>query len=345
MPLKVVKRKSTGAWTISGTVAGQRVQLRASSNNRRLAEEEAAALEAELLRAQFHGPRHGTKSFGEAALSYAKAVPRPRDTLLRLARLVDAIGESTPLNAIDQDAVARTREKLLKPGTSAATYIRGIITPLRAVLNYAVKQDWLERVPHFTIPKQPQGRTLFLLPTEAKALIAAAVQHIRPLLLFLIGTGARMSEALKLEWRDVDLVGRRAIFWQTKSGKRRVASLPPRVVAALSELPRREGRVFLSRSGKPYWTSARNGGGQIKQAWRTAIRRAGLDPELTPHDLRHTWATWHYGLNRDLLQLKQDGGWSSVVLVERYAHLLPAGHEDEIRRFLDDRDQSVTAAA
>jgi integrase len=31
-------------------------------------------------------------------------------------------------------------------------------------------------------------------------------------------------------------------------------------------------------------------------------------PELTPHDLRHTWASWHYALNRDLLLLKVEGG-------------------------------------
>ena len=58
-----------------------------------------------------------------------------------------------------------------------------------------------------------------------------------------------------------------------------------------------------------------------------------LDPQLTPHDLRHTWASWHYAVYRDLLKLNVDGGWSSVLLVERYAHLLPAGQEAAIPRF------------
>ena len=39
-------------------------------------------------------------------------------------------------------------------------------------------------------------------------------------------------------------------------------------------------------------------------------------------------------MHRDLLALKVEGGWSSVTLVEGYAHLIPVGHEDEIRRFL-----------
>jgi len=77
----------------------------------------------------------------------------------------------------------------------------------------------------------------------------------------------------------------------------------------------------------------RREGGHIKRAWQGAIRRVELDPELTPHDLRHSWASWHYALHRDLVLLKVDGEWSSVTLVERYAHLMPAGQETAIRAF------------
>jgi integrase len=74
--------------------------------------------------------------------------------------------------------------------------------------------------------------------------------------------------------------------------------------------------------------------GRSKPAWKGAIRRAGLDPDLTPHDCRHTRASWHNAINRDLISLKVEGGWSSVILIKRYAHLLPAGHEEAIRQFL-----------
>ena len=324
MALKVVRRKSTGAYTISGTVLGRRIQRRAQSNQRRLAGAEAAALETQILQTQWFGAKPASKTLGEAMLSYADAAPRSRRTLQHLIRLIEALGENTPLNTIDQAAVTKARDKLLKPDTSPATYIRAVIAPLRAVLVYAAKQDWLDRVPYFTIPKQPRGRTRFLLPAQAEALIEAAAPHLRPLLVFLIGTGARMSEALELEWRDVDLAGRRVIFWVTKSGKRRVASLPPRVVIVLAELPDREGHVFLSHRGQPYWSSDRNAGGQIKVGWKGALRRAGLDPELSPHDLRHTWATWRLATDTQpnaLMRLRDEGGWSSVTLVERYGTL------------------------
>jgi hypothetical protein len=66
MTLKVVRRKSTGALTISGTVAGQRIQQRAASNRLALAEEEAAALEADILRTNWHGERRGSRTLTPA---------------------------------------------------------------------------------------------------------------------------------------------------------------------------------------------------------------------------------------------------------------------------------------
>jgi integrase len=333
MPLKVVRRKSTGAFATSGTVAGQRVRRRAQSDTLTLAREEAATLEAEMLRTEWHGPKPGAHSLAAAMRSYLEAVPRGAATRARLARIRNALREDVPLAAIDQDTVARLRTAMLRPGASPATYAREIIVPLRAVILYAHKRGWCD-APRFELPRQSQGRTRFLLPDEAEQLIAAAGAHIRPLLLFLICTGARMSEALYLEWRDVDLAGGRAIFWQTKSGKRRNTDLPPRIVAALSARRRLAPAVFTTHLGRPYKDRGRVGGGQIKRAWARALSRSGLDPELTPHDLRHTWATWHYALDKDLLSLKEAGGWSTVTLVERYAHLAPAGHEKAIRRFL-----------
>jgi integrase len=95
--------------------------------------------------------------------------------------------------------------------------------------------------------------------------------------------------------------------------------------------------VFLTpkrSGGQPYADRQRRTGGQIKTAWKGAIARAGLDPEFTPHELRHTWASWHYALHKDLIRLQLDGGWSGVLLVTCYAHLMPQGLEDAIRRFL-----------
>jgi integrase len=83
--------------------------------------------------------------------------------------------------------------------------------------------------------------------------------------------------------------------------------------------------VFRRPDGKPYErlrddaddTSA---GNRIRKAFAAACRRAGIK-DFTPHCCRHTWATWHYASNRDLLALQRLGGWKSLAMVSRYAHV------------------------
>jgi len=250
MPLKVTRRASTGALTISGTVAGTRVRRRAQSDDPKLAAEEAAALETELLRTAWPGERRGSRTFAEAVTSYLEATPRTESTKARVRRLLLALGTVT-LGEIDQGTVGRLKKTVLRRGASPATVSRGIIVPLRAILRHAHRRGWCDP-PAFETPRRPEGRTRYLLPAEADRLISAAAPHVRPLLLLLLSTGARMSEAIELDWRDIDLQGNRAIFWRTKTGKRRVAQLPLRVVATLAALPHQEGPVFRWGTGRSY---------------------------------------------------------------------------------------------
>jgi len=48
-----------------------------------------------------------------------------------------------------------------------------------------------------------------------------------------------------------------------------------------------------------------------------------IDPGLTFHDLRHTWASWHVMGGTPLDVLRQLGGWADMTMVLRYAHLAP----------------------
>ena len=103
----------------------------------------------------------------------------------------------------------------------------------------------------------------------------------------------------------------------------------PAAVDALGAVGHRTGRVFLTARKQPY-RSSEEYGGQIKTGLRRACRVASI-PLQGAHAFRRTWATWQYAINPDPLRLMRDGGWSSLALVERYAALMPAGFEDEIR--------------
>jgi integrase len=213
--------------------------------------------------------------------------------------------------------------KAVYPAASPATRNRQFFTPAVAVLRHAAQRG-LCPMPIVARPSQVQAVPRWLTPEEAERLIASAADHLRPLVLFLLYSGARAGEALWVDWRDVDLARAHVTFPKTKNGEARGVPLHPRVVAALGNLPHREGEVFRKPDGGPYErprspddTSA---GARIRTAFSGAVRRAGLE-DFTPHDCRHTWATWHYAVNRDLGALQRLGGWKSVAMVMRYTHV------------------------
>jgi integrase len=343
--LYVTIRPDTGALQITGYIKGYgRVRQNASTADPRLADEEAKALQLQLLRGQWHGERRGVRPLSDAVTSYLKADERNERTKSFLMRIARALGDP-PLASINQQTINQLRDTVMRPGVKGSSVSRTLIAPLRAVLIHANAQGWCD-VPKFVMPRQTQGRTKFVRPDQMELLIAAAARHLQPLLSFLVTTGARMSEAIELDWDDLDLQAKRVNFWKTKSNKPRLdLELPMRAVLALAALPHRQGAVFLTDRDLPYADKGRNGGGQIKGGFQGALDRAnqngaGIDPDLTPHDLRHTWASWHYAVHKDLLLLKRDGGWSSVLLVERYAHLMKTGQQAAIEAFRNGLDTS-----
>ena len=56
------------------------------------------------------------------------------------------------------------------------------------------------------------------------------------------------------------------------------------------------------------------------RAWHNALKRAGIE-NFRWHDLRHTWASWHVMSGTPMEVLMKLGGWKSLDMVMRYAHL------------------------
>lgn len=65
-------------------------------------------------------------------------------------------------------------------------------------------------------------------------------------------------------------------------------------------------------------------GKRVKQtstkAWYRGLEDSGIK-DFRWHDLRHTWASWHVQRGTPLHVLKELGGWGSMEMVLRYAHL------------------------
>jgi integrase len=311
MPLKLVRRPSRPHWYMHGTVRGISIRESTGVIDAKAAEAIRARREWEIIQRSVFGAE-ATATFVGAAVSYLEA----GGETLYLKPIIAKIG-SVPLGKVDQTLIEATARELY-PGGSPSTRNRQVYTPISAVLHHAAKRDMcaariIER------PTQPIGRIRWITFEEAERLIASCSRHLRPLVMFLLGTGARMSEALYLEWREVDLAAGHVNFIDTKNGEDRGVPLHSRIVNELRKLRHKQGRVFRTPAGLPY-AEKESGGGQIKTAFGGACRRAGI-ADFSPHDCRHTWATWHYAANRDLIALMKLGGWKSERMVLRYAHV------------------------
>jgi integrase len=172
---------------------------------------------------------------------------------------------------------------------------------------YLRAEDGRHEIPPaaFGAERLPRPTPYILTPEQIRHLIRAAAQSgyrtfrrvTYPTLFALLAcTGLRMSEAIRLRYRDITPDG--LVIRRTKFGKSRLVPLHDTAQAALERhlrqrrrVARADDHVFVSTKRTPLRLS------DVAKAFRTAVRRVGLPrrtgqrPHPTPYSLRHTFAT------------------------------------------------------
>jgi integrase/recombinase XerD len=176
-------------------------------------------------------------------------------------------------------------ERRLAVGTVVAQ-----ISALRFFCRHVLKRrNVREDLPY---PKRRLRLPVVLSPDEVQRLIAGAKNlYHRTLLLTLYGAGLRRSEACQLKVRDINSMVLRVE--QGKGGRDREIPLSPTLLAALREYYRwMRPRTYLFPGTHQGWRAdAPITSKVIWEAVRLATRKAGIDKRVTPHTLRHSYAT------------------------------------------------------
>ena len=219
-----------------------------------------------------------------------------------------------------------------RAGPAQATYYRRFLL-LRKFLRW-VSQRGGVRDPFVDLepPPKPRQERDWLTPEEFRLVLDAAGRPERNLpglaerdrlaLLALVTTGLRRSELCSLEWRDLELNGRKPslLVRHGKGGKSRRQPLAARLAQELLKLrdarqPAPTDPVFCGLAGGRLQETI------LADIIRRAAKRAGIEKHVTAHTLRHTAATWLRQELGDTRLVAEYLGHADLSTVARYAHV------------------------
>ncbi len=148
-----------------------------------------------------------------------------------------------------------------------------------------------------------------------------------------LGTGIRLSELVSLDIDDVDLDGKH-IRIIGKGGVPQVKFLKTSLRTLLRAFMHERRRAILGECRALLVSSrgTRLCARQVSQRLRYWLGKAGIAKRISPHGLRHTFATHLYASTSDLLLVKRALGHRSISTTEIYTHLADEALEDALER-------------
>jgi integrase/recombinase XerD len=219
------------------------------------------------------------------------------------------------------------------PPLSAGSAGRTVVA-VRGFHRFAVREGLSQVDPSAAVrPPAPAKRLPKALPlTDIERILDAAgapgtalALRDRALLELLYGTGARISEAVGLDLDDLDLTdeGGATVLLRGKGGKERMVPVGSYAREALDAYLVR-GRGGLAGLGKglpAVFLNARGGRLSRQSAWTVLVKaadRAGVSAEVSPHTLRHSFATHLLDGGADVRVVQELLGHASVTTTQVY---------------------------
>ncbi len=249
-----------------------------------------------------------------------------------LAAWADEYG-SDRVSTLGRLQKAAYRDKLLAQKLSPARVNR-YLAAFRRMWTWGLENGYI--MPSQTWPpglflKEPAAKEVLATETEVSAVFCAC-DDVDPALgilaRFLVGTGARLSDALSVTWRDVDQAnGDVAIRGQKTGRPLRVAMLAParEAIRTAGQVKHVSGRVFWQyehrMSPRSQWVRARKG-------FPKHLR------DMRLHDCRHMCASLLAANGATDVELAAQLGHATLQMVKRYSHLR-GGHRGAAHDKLD----------
>jgi integrase/recombinase XerC len=207
------------------------------------------------------------------------------------------------------------------------------MSALRSLFKWLVRTERVKQNPvvGLTLPKKTRKLPKFLTIQQVEALLKAPVKgkakdglsawRDKAILETLYSSGIRIHELVQLNDDDVDVLGE-VVQVRGKGKKERLGALGGPAIDALQkylELRARStrGPLFVNRFGDRL--TARS----VQRMLKKYLVAAGLDPSLTPHKLRHSFATHMLDAGADLRSVQELLGHANLSTTQIYTHITP----------------------
>jgi site-specific recombinase XerD len=250
-------------------------------------------------------------------LTLANRSERTRKSYLACARRFLEAAKPPP-HVLDEDDVRDFFEaRRTSPRGMSTSWQLMHYAALLALFEAAGRRHVMARIPR---PKVLPNRAEVLTPSEVAAILAATERRkYRTLFLTAYAAGLRVGEVTRLQTRDIDAPNDLIHVRRGKGGKPRVVRLGKLLLEELRDYWR------CTRPDGPWLFPARSGGPLdprcVQRAFATAVRAAHIQRRVTPHTLRHSYATHSLAAGTDLRTLQVVLGHSRITTTERYLHL------------------------
>ncbi len=216
---------------------------------------------------------------------------------------------------------------------SKATIARKLAT-LRSFYKFLVKRNQLSSNPVTEVrtPKQDKKLPRFLEYEEIKKLLETPPMdnwlgaRDRAILETLYSTGMRVSELVALNMDDIDFLGE-VVHIRGKGKKERIAPISSsalQVIQHYMEFRNKRAQsnsnfdskvLFVNKHGRRLSTRS------VRRKMDKYLKMAGLDPAISPHTLRHSFATHMLNNGADLRSVQELLGHQSLSTTQVYTHL------------------------
>jgi integrase/recombinase XerD len=243
-------------------------------------------------------------------------------------------------NRVPEETIVRFIHRESRAGLSARSLAR-LISALRSFFKFLVLSGFVKKDPssQLTTPSTWLSLPKFLTVKEVEELLRAPDDkkphgvRDRAMLEVLYGSGLRVSELASLKLAEVNL-GDGFLICRGKGGKERIVPLGRSACGAVAKylaevrplvVSGERDELFLSRRGKPF---TRQG---LWKLIRQHARAAGLTAMISPHILRHSFATHLLERGADLRSVQLMLGHSQITTTQIYTHV----SRERLRRVYD----------